>query len=59
MLSYKNKTPFEMLVKYWYFNALHVLWLFFFPISKAVDFELKLNIFESTFSTTTKGKKWL
>ena len=30
---------------------------FFFPISKAVDFELKLNIFESTFCTTTKGKK--
>ena len=59
-----------MLVRYWYFNALHgcfsdlkeILikepWLFF-SISKAVDFELKLNIFESALCTTTKGKKWL
>lgn len=30
---------------------------FLFPISKAV--ELKLNIFESTLPTITKGKKWL
>ena len=29
----------------------------FFPISKVVDFELKLNIFEPTYGTTTKRNK--
>lgn len=59
-----------MLVRYWYFNVPHVFFISklkeilikehcdcFFPISKVVDFELKLNIFEPTYGTTTKRNK--